>query len=255
MSAHIEANGPTSSGAVPVLATKPDDSPEACAERARKAINAALDALPDRGDDESTIAYCYRKREAIKRNMPRGLPDEELDEWIDTHDGLEEAIGRFSAKTFRDLGIKLTILCDRLRENSSTCHGEICDLMIAQCAHDDLRRLGGAPEVAAMTINDPAVADDKRLLDLGHQRLEVIAQRRKLAAIDVEHPDDGRLFDLCRKLEKEIAEAPARTVAGVAVKIRLLHDNHERGLDSLTYDAACIRTALEALERLTGGAA
>ena len=100
-----------------------------------------------------------------------------------------------------------------------------------------------------------ADAGDEHLLGLEQRRIEVIAQRRKLAAKDVEHPDDERLYDLCWNLEKEIAEAPAHTVAGVAAKIRILHENLERGRDRLTHDAAGLRTALEALERLAGGAA
>ena len=55
--------------------------------------------------------------------------------------------------------------------------------------------------------------------------------------------------------QSSLAKAPARTVAGVAAKIRLLHENHERGRDRLTYEADGLRTALEALGRLAGGVA
>ena len=144
MNARTEANGPASSGAAPVQATVADDTPEARVKTARDAIDAVLRKLPDRGDDETLIELVYRRRLAISEARPRGLSDEELDEWTSEHDGLEERIGRLSAETFGDVEIKLTILCARLRENLSTeFHGELCDLMIAQCAHDDLRRLAG----------------------------------------------------------------------------------------------------------------
>ena len=38
------------------------------------------------------FAAIYRL--AIIEARPRGLEDEELDEWIDEHDGLEESIGQ-----------------------------------------------------------------------------------------------------------------------------------------------------------------
>ncbi len=100
-----------------------------------------------------------------------------------------------------------------------------------------------------------AMTSDERLLDLERQRLEAKAQRKKLNIADdlpEDDPEDNRLYDLCFNLEKEIAEAPAHTVAGIAVKIRVLHENHERGRDRLTYEADGLRTALEALERLGG---
>ncbi|MEE8099640.1 MAG: hypothetical protein V3T13_06865 [Hyphomicrobium sp.] len=104
---------------------------------------------------------------------------------------------------------------------------------------------------AATTIDETTDAGDERLLDLERQRLEAQAQRDRLNVED-DDPEDERLYELCWDLETEIVEAPAHTVAGVAAKIRILHENLERGRDRLTHDAAGLRTALETLERLAG---
>ncbi len=103
--------------------------------------------------------------------------------------------------------------------------------------------------VAAMPSQ--AATGDEHLLDLERRQLEARAQGDRLNVEDDE-PEIERLYDLCSDLEEEIALAPARTVAGVTAKLRVLHENQERGRDSLTYDADCLRTALEALERLGG---
>ena len=115
-----------------------------------------------------------------------------------------------------------------------------------------LRDLEGLA-VAAAVVAD-ADAGDEHLLDLEWRRLEAAAQRKRLNVED-DDSEDERLYNLCFDLEEEIAKAPARSVAGVAAKIRVLHENHERGRDILTYEADCVRTALKALERLAGGAA
>ena len=92
-----------------------------------------------------------------------------------------------------------------------------------------------------------AMTGDERLLDLERRRLEAKAQRLNAIA---DGPEEERLYDVIADLEEEIAKAPAHTVAGIAVKIRLLHENNERGRDCLTYEADGLRTALEALNRL-----
>ncbi len=92
----------------------------------------------------------------------------------------------------------------------------------------------------------------QRLLDLERRRLEARAQRDRLNTDPDTDPEDLRLYNLCFDLEEEIAKAPAHTVAGIAVKIRLLQESHEQGWDA--YNADGLRTAFEALERLGGGA-
>ncbi len=94
---------------------------------------------------------------------------------------------------------------------------------------------------ATMTGDEPLLALERRRLEAKAKRLNAVADA-----------EDERLYDVIGDLEKEIALAPAHTVAGVAAKIRLLHENLERGRDRLTYDADGLRTALEALERLGG---
>ena len=122
--------------------------------------------------------------------------------------------------------------------------------------------LAGIPAVAAIAAGaampSEVVTGDEHLLDLERRglvlrrrRLEIIAECEKLGMID-DDPEEERLYDLCFDLEKEIAKAPAHTAAGVAVKIRLLQESYEQDWD--VYYADGFRTALEALERLAGGA-
>jgi len=77
--------------------------------------------------------------------------------------------------------------------------------------------------------------------------LEAKAQRLNAVA---DGPEDERLYNMIYDLEEAIALAPAHTVAGITIKLRLIHENHERGRDRLTCDANSLRTALETLERL-----
>ncbi len=88
----------------------------------------------------------YNKRQALRAQRPSGSVDDELDEWVDEEDTIEESIGRLSAESIGDVAIKLTVLCDRLREDVSLAHRyDASSFVIAQCARDDLRRLiGGA---------------------------------------------------------------------------------------------------------------
>ncbi len=65
------------------------------------------------------------------------LEDNNVMQWIEGHDGIEERIGHLNAETLSDVMIKLGILCDRL-EQACVCDG---DLLIARSARNDLKRL------------------------------------------------------------------------------------------------------------------
>ncbi len=223
MRTHTEANGPASSGAAPV----PSEAAIAAQDPHIKwwVERQASMAEADRLSDDTLVQEASERIVEIVNRITDTIP-----------------------RTLEGLVVQLRLIA------ALAVDEHVGDASLAVNALSAAERLaGGALEDTATTIDETADAGDERLLDLEQRRLEARAQRDRLNVEDDE-PEDERLYNLCFELEEEIAKAPAHTVAGIAAKIRVLHDNHERGRDPLTYEEDCVSTALEALERLGGGA-
>ena len=94
--------------------------------------------------------------------------------------------------------------------------------------------------------------DDSVLLALERRLQEIKTRLRNLNDEENDGPHGERLCNEMTKAEKAIARAVAHTPAGLTVKIGQLKQDYEDAGASCPWHADSYRTALEALERMSG---
>ena len=158
-------------------------------QRAQRAIGVVLAGV-ERRKDETMIEHKYREVVDLDRQFPKRPADEELHAWCDALDQREEAIGCLQADSLREIEIKLTVLCDRLRKNLSRARGDMADLIIAQAARDDLRRygerLGSKP---CIPIETPKPKSNEPDMDLMRD------EQQEWHELPFLHAEDGKVVD------------------------------------------------------------
>ena len=184
-------------------------------------------AADDVGDTETSENALERERAALRK------------------------IAELPAHTAEGIAVKVRFLHKSIVDGP-TDH----DMQTAATALEALTRLGGKPA-------KPETGDDGLLFALEQEfrRLDAKADQLEAAHKHSETPESENqvkaLWGASDALKERIAGTPARTIAGVAMKLRLAvqyQDEMNGSTGDHDIDGKAIRSALEDAERLAGGA-
>ena len=184
--------------------------------------------------------------DTIGENM-KGLPFEQarpLEERFREVDGeilkIEARITEAPAKGLVGVAVQLRVAAYFIKDMGKDAVEDLCALS----AHEAVERLLKEQEAAG---------GDAELLRLEAELLRLIEEINadKHPVADGDAGDEA--MERVAEMELVIAEHPAHTPAGVAVKVRRLKTSYEEG--TANWDRPLFNTALDALARLAGGAA